>query len=190
MADPYRLPPRPADRGGSVWSALALLLLGLVLTAWTATEYTAWALGWSPALGAPLAPHVYGPFDGLRWRRQWTHASPALTLIFTRQQQLIQVGAALSVLAGGLLAYRRRQTAHDRSDLHGSAHWATRAEVLATGLLPQQGQPVRGVYVGAWLDPKTNRKKYLTHDGPEHVLAFAPTRSGKGVGLVIPTLLT
>ncbi len=31
---------------------------------------------------------------------------------------------------------------------------------------------------------------YLRHNGPEHVLAFAPTRSGKGVGLVIPTLLT
>jgi type IV secretion system protein VirD4 len=30
----------------------------------------------------------------------------------------------------------------------------------------------------------------LRHDGPEHVLCFAPTRSGKGVGLVIPTLLT
>ena len=27
-------------------------------------------------------------------------------------------------------------------------------------------------------------------DGPEHVLCFAPTRSGKGVGLVVPTLLT
>ena len=27
------------------------------------------------------------------------------------------------------------------------------------------------------------------HNGPEHILAFAPTRSGKGVGLVIPTLL-
>jgi type IV secretion system protein VirD4 len=31
---------------------------------------------------------------------------------------------------------------------------------------------------------------YLRHNGPEHVLCFAPTRSGKGVGLVIPTLLT
>jgi type IV secretory pathway TraG/TraD family ATPase VirD4 len=28
------------------------------------------------------------------------------------------------------------------------------------------------------------------HDGPEHVLCFAPTGSGKGVGLVVPTLLT
>jgi type IV secretion system protein VirD4 len=32
--------------------------------------------------------------------------------------------------------------------------------------------------------------RYLRHNGPEHVLCFAPTRSGKGVGLVIPTLLT
>ncbi|KPV17270.1 conjugal transfer protein TraG, partial [Variovorax paradoxus] len=31
---------------------------------------------------------------------------------------------------------------------------------------------------------------YLRHEGPEHVMAFAPTRSGKGVGLVVPTLLT
>jgi type IV secretion system protein VirD4 len=30
----------------------------------------------------------------------------------------------------------------------------------------------------------------LRHDGPEHILCFAPTRSGKGVGLVVPSLLT
>ncbi len=33
-------------------------------------------------------------------------------------------------------------------------------------------------------------RAYLRHDGPEHVLCFAPTRSGKGVGLVVPSLLT
>ena len=190
MTDLYRLPHRHSDLGGVVWPALAAILLGLVLTVWGATEYTAWALGWSPALGPPLTAHVYGPFDGLRWRRQWANHSPALTRLFTHQLQLIQVGALLSVLAGVGVAYRRRNTASAPSDLHGSAHWATRAEVLATGLIPRRGQPVRGVYVGGWRDPKTNRKKYLTHDGPEHVLAFAPTRSGKGVGLVIPTLLT
>jgi type IV secretion system protein VirD4 len=30
----------------------------------------------------------------------------------------------------------------------------------------------------------------IRHEGPEHVFCFAPTRSGKGVGLVIPTLLS
>jgi type IV secretion system protein VirD4 len=32
--------------------------------------------------------------------------------------------------------------------------------------------------------------RYLRHNGPEHVLTYAPTRSGKGVGLVVPTLLS
>ncbi len=41
-----------------------------------------------------------------------------------------------------------------------------------------------GVLLGRWQDD------YLRHDGPEHVLCFAPTRSGKGVGLVVPMLLT
>jgi type IV secretion system protein VirD4 len=190
MTDLYRLPSRSTDLGGSVWPALALILMGLLLTVWIATEYTAWALGWSPALGPPLTRYLYGPFDGLRWRWQWSHVSPALTHVFTQQGLVLQVGALLSVLAGIGLAVRRWPPGHAPNDLHGSAHWATPAEVRATGLLPPRGQPVRGVYVGAWLDPKTNRKKYLTHDGPEHVLAFAPTRSGKGVGLVIPTLLT
>ncbi len=32
--------------------------------------------------------------------------------------------------------------------------------------------------------------EFLRADDPTHILAFAPTRSGKGVGLVLPTLLT
>ena len=31
--------------------------------------------------------------------------------------------------------------------------------------------------------------RLITHDGPEHVIVFAPTRSGKGIGTVVPTLL-
>lgn len=69
-------------------------------------------------------------------------------------------------------------------NLHGSAHWASKKEIERTGLLNNQG-----VYVGAWEDSK-KRVKYLRHNGPEHIIAFAPTRSGKGIGLVIPTLLS
>ena len=35
-----------------------------------------------------------------------------------------------------------------------------------------------------------NKLLYLKHNGPEHILVFAPTRSGKGVSLVVPTLLS
>ena len=57
--------------------------------------------------------------------------------------------------------------------------WATRREVERAGLF----RPA-GVFLGRF------GSRYLRHDGPEHVMAFAPTRSGKGVGLVVPTLLS
>src|SRR3546814_6519819 len=41
-----------------------------------------------------------------------------------------------------------------------------------------------GVFLGR------HGSEYLRHDGPEHVMAFAPTRSGQGVGLVVPSLLS
>jgi hypothetical protein len=62
---------------------------------------------------------------------------------------------------------------------YGSARWAETREVRRAGLLHSDG-----VLLGRW------RGAYLRHDGPEHVSCFAPTRSGKGVGLVVPTLLT
>jgi type IV secretion system protein VirD4 len=84
--------------------------------------------------------------------------------------------------------------------LHGSARWANQHDIERAGLLPR---PITvwqqltgkkklasdGVYVGAWLDKK-GVTRYLRHNGAEHVLCYAPTRSGKGVGLVIPTLLS
>ena len=42
----------------------------------------------------------------------------------------------------------------------------------------------KGVFLGR------TKRDYIRHDGPEHIMAIAPTRSGKGVGLVIPTLLS
>jgi hypothetical protein len=62
---------------------------------------------------------------------------------------------------------------------YGSARWTTKAEARRAGLFG-----LRGVFPGQL------GGRYLRHDGAEHVMAFAPTRSGKGVGLVIPTLLS
>ena len=66
-----------------------------------------------------------------------------------------------------------------RVTTYGSARWAETQEVRKAGLLGHDG-----ALFGQW------RGQYLRHEGPEHVLCFAPTRSGKGVGLVVPTLLT
>src|SRR3977135_1842786 len=62
---------------------------------------------------------------------------------------------------------------------YGSARWATLTEIRAAGLTAPDG-----VVLGKF------ERDYLRHDGPQHVLCFAPTRSGKGVGLVVPSLLT
>ena len=62
--------------------------------------------------------------------------------------------------------------------LHGEARFATERDVRKAGLRAKQG-----ILLG--------RKdgKFLCFGGPEHVMVYAPTRSGKGVGYVIPNLL-
>jgi len=67
--------------------------------------------------------------------------------------------------------------------LNHSAAWLERK----TRPPEKKSQPF--VYVGGWQD-KNGRFHYLRHSGPEHILTYAPTRSGKGVGLVVPTLLS
>src|SRR4029077_1560455 len=79
-------------------------------------------------------------------------------------------------IAIGMSVWRAREA--KAVTTYGSARWATREEVRSAGLLCPDG-----------VFPGRHAGDYLRHDGPEHVLCFAPTRSGKGVGLVVPTLL-
>lgn len=64
-------------------------------------------------------------------------------------------------------------------DSHGSARFATAKERAAL----QHGD---GLLIGR----DTGTGKILRYDGPAHLLTLAPTRAGKGVGTVIPNLLT
>src|SRR3546814_15613674 len=62
---------------------------------------------------------------------------------------------------------------------YGSSRWANKREIDDARLFR-----AAGVFLGRPGGPS------LRHDGPEHVLAFAPPRSGQGVRPVIPTLLS
>lgn len=86
---------------------------------------------------------------------------------------LAAVGAVM--VAGGMLYLFLRPTS---SGIHGDARWAHRREMKDAGLLGKSGILI-GRYAGG----------YLCAEGPLHVLVFAPTRSGKGVGFVVPNLL-
>ncbi|HBI19710.1 MAG TPA: conjugal transfer protein TraG, partial [Brevundimonas sp.] len=75
------------------------------------------------------------------------------------------------VIAAVLLAQRR--------PLHGAARWAAERDLRRAGLRAREG-----VVLGR------NGAGFLISGGPEHVMLYAPTRTGKGVGVVIPNLLT
>lgn len=66
----------------------------------------------------------------------------------------------------------------NKRKLFGEARFAKRADILNAGLLGDQGIIVG--QLGA---------RYLMFGGQQHAIISAPTRSGKGVGIVIPNLL-
>ena len=65
-------------------------------------------------------------------------------------------------------------------DTHGSARFATNKEIAPLT------RSETGLLIGR--DPKS--KNLMRYDGPAHLLTMAPTRTGKGVGTIIPNLLT
>src|SRR4051794_16213720 len=187
----YRNPPDPGFVGGYNWSAMFVGLLLLVLVNMCATQFVAYRLEYQTALGSPLLRYqlhsIYQPFAWAPWLlRYGSSADPRIRLPLLSGALIVVAGAAIAViLAYGMNLRRAKRLSANAEDLHGSARWATQNDIEATGLLDAQ----QGVYVGGWCTGRSNRLHYLRHNGPEHVLAFAPTRSGKGVGLVIPTLL-
>jgi type IV secretion system protein VirD4 len=162
-----------------LWGQVITVLLIVLATTWGATEWTAWRLGFQAQLGTPwftlLGWPVYSPPVFYWWWYAYDAYAPD---IFTEGGYLAASGGILSVIVAiAMSVWRAREI--KKAETYGSARWATDKEIRIAGLLGPDG-----VVVGRY------RRDYLRHDGPEHVLCFAPTRSGKGVGLVVPTLLT
>lgn len=149
------------------------------------TQFVAARLDYHPALGASLGG-VYPPWAWIAWQEWYATASTTFNIVYL----VLLAGLALSITTAVLWLGKRHRSATAHDTLHGSAHWADESEIRATGLLPAPGSKGEGVYVGGWTHPKTGDLHYLRHNGPEHVAALAPTRSGKGVGLVVPTCLS
>ena len=164
---------------------LLLLMLGLVAVSAVTTQVLAWHFAYQPALGAPMVGRLYPPWAWLEWQYVYYDRAPSLFNI-AYVAFLAAVGACFLIYVV-VVGASRRSRRHE--GVHGTAHWATPAEVRQAGLLPEDGKPGAGVYVGGWTDPK-GQLRYLRDNGPSHVCAIAPTRSGKGVGLVLPTLLS
>jgi type IV secretion system protein VirD4 len=162
-----------------LWGQILAVLSIVLLCVWGATEWVAWRLAFQPELGHPwfklLGFPVYYPPAFFWWWYGYDAYAPS---IFVEGAYIAASGGLIAAaVAIGMSVWRAREAS--RIETYGSARWAETEEVKAAGLLGPDG-----VVLGR------HTHDYLRHDGPEHVLCFAPTRSGKGVGLVIPSLLT
>jgi type IV secretion system protein VirD4 len=101
-----------------------------------------------------------------------------------RRRQLVVSAAASGVALLVVLPFSLIVAARKPRPLHGDARFATNAEVRHAGLLDgeQQGA-LPSILVGRF------RGRFLALPGQLSVMLSAPTRSGKGVGVVIPNLL-
>ncbi|OJU50175.1 MAG: conjugal transfer protein TraG [Mesorhizobium sp. 61-13] len=162
-----------------LWGQIIVVGLIVLSAVWCATQWTAWRLGFQPQLGTPwfeLAGWpVYCPPAFFWW---WFSYDAYARSIFQEGGIVAASGGFVSIAAAILMSILRAREA-DNVETYGSARWATPAEVKTAHLLEPDGVVLGRI-----------EREYLRHDGPEHVLCFAPTRSGKGVGLVIPSLLT
>ena len=162
-----------------LWGQVTVVFLIVLLTIWGATQWTAWRLGFQPGLGQPwfelAGMPVYYPPVFFWW---WYIYDAYAPQVFVEGAYIAASGSFISIAAAiGMSVWRAREAKNVQT--YGSARWADPREVKAVGLLGADG-----VVLGRL------GHDYLRHDGPEHVLCFAPTRSGKGVGLVVPSLLT
>ncbi len=158
---------------------ILITFIVVISTFWAATEWAAFMLGFQARLGTPWfqigAYPVYYPWRLFEW---WYAFEVYAPTVFYKAGGLAAAGGIMGTLVAVIGSlWRARESGQVTT--YGSARWANKADIKQAGLLKP-----KGVFLGQFND------RYLRHDGPEHIMTFAPTRSGKGVGLVIPTLLS
>lgn len=152
------------------------MALGLLVGLWMATQYTAHVFEHQAALGNRLGQvggvPVYQPWAFIPWAY---HIAERFPRAFDAGFGILMASALVPTLAVGLAKLRKPPKVKAMGqDKWGGLFDAKKAKLLSG----------RGVVVGRL------GKKLLTYDGPEHQLVAGASQSGKGVGHVIPTLLT
>ena len=158
---------------------IVVVFTTIIFGVWFATQWTAAQFSYDAYLGPAWftlgETPIYYPWRLFEW---WYAFDAYAPQVFAKGGQIAAgsgfLGCAFAV-AGSV--WRGRQA--KRLTTYGSSRWSNARDLKRAGLFD-----ARGVFLGRTDD------NYLRHDGPEHVMAFAPTRSGKGVGLVVPTLLS
>lgn len=121
-------------------------------------------------------PALAGPFSIIEYWKLYAHSSEKFVRVSV---QLCAIGPW--TLLAGFIGWA--VIAKQNRPLHGAARFANTAEIRKAGLLDPKGGLDKTILVG-----KKNGR-YLTYGGYQFVILAAPTRSGKGVGIVVPNCL-
>src|SRR5713101_3576986 len=203
---PYRIPGAAGDARLGRVKRLALLSLASAFIAinWVTTRHAASVLSYASWLGRPLfrlkGGAIYAPWSWMVWWTQWYWAPQLESLWRQCAREALYPMAIVTAVCCAAIAVARKGWFTSASDLHGSARWANTRDLISARLIDSRGSYLRsigvrlrllkpftqraGVYLGVW------RRSHIRDCGRTHVLVFAPTQSGKGRGIVIPTLLT
>ncbi|MBL8550518.1 MAG: type IV secretory system conjugative DNA transfer family protein [Hyphomonadaceae bacterium] len=156
--------------GAAVFIA-GLMALGAMSAA---TQFIAGVFNHQAAFGNPLFivgdVHAYAPWSIFAWAERWAEAYPKP---FAVARLIVLIGFGVAALSAMLIAKGPRLMRP-----FGKNAWAGFKDVEAAGLFAKTGT-VLGKLDG----------EILTFNGPEHQLLIGASRSGKGRGHVVPTLL-
>lgn len=121
-------------------------------------------------------PALAGPFSIIDYWKLYAHSPEKFVRVSV---QLCAIGpwALLAGFIGWAIIAKQNRP------LHGAARFANTAEIRKAGLLDPKAGLEKTILVG-----KKNGR-YLTYGGYQFVILAAPTRSGKGVGIVVPNCL-
>ena len=172
----------------------------LLVACWYSTQGVAADSGYSEILGNCLQigdVHIYPPYKFYLWQHDKTLQS-TMTEIIRSYAAFPYLGFVVG--AGFTYACAKNMK---KETTHGSAAFATAKEIDESGLGMYDEKTVTEKKKIFWLtyNKKVRRikksgvvvgvnpynKHLMLHDGVEHILLIAPTRSGKGVNTIIPT---
>ena len=137
-----------------------------------------WASTMAMRISAPSAGiKPYEVFAAWLWKSNATN--PNTIAVINRSLAIGHGGVLLLLLVGAAML-----AVGPRKELHGSLKWATTADVAKAGLF---NRPKNAKAPGLILCK--SQGKYLKWHSNEFFCLAAPTRSGKGVGFVIPNAL-
>ncbi len=146
------------------------ILIALICAVTFITQEYAREIRYHPVFGEPFIFNIYSPLNFILIDPR---LKAATYMIHKKYVMIIQILSFIVIFP--CLYYKKKNLT-----VHGTSKWATLKEIKAMNLI--LNRQLGGVILGKF------KGRYLAHNGAEHVMMMAPTRMGKGINTVLPTL--